>query len=117
MYPCILYIVPDFSLKSLILLKWTDSNGRPRNLRLRDEMCADWQDIGDLLEISPIRLTEIRRSHLYNPKMCCRDILLDWLQMDECSYPVNWDGMLRLLVDIGLSAIADKLQEALKHYQ
>ena len=36
--------------------------------------------------------------------------------MDGGSYSVNWDGMLCLLKDMKLSALARILQEALEHY-
>ena len=114
--PCIFFIVPDFSLKKLSLLKWTDSNGQPQELRLLDELSARWQEVGDLLELSPSRLDGIEVQRRCDARMCCRDVLLDWLKMDEGSYSVNWDGMLCLLKDMKLSALARILQEALEHY-
>ena len=113
----ILFIVPDFSLRSLTLLKRTDSNGQPQNLRLRDQLSTKWRDVGDLLGLTS-RLKGIEEQRHCDARLCCRDILLDWLQMDDgSSYPVNWDGMLSLLEDMELSATAKKLQGALKHYQ
>ena len=115
--PCIIYIVPDFSLKSLALLKWTDSNGQLQNLRLCKELSARWQEVGVLLGLSSSHLKAIEKQCHYDVTICCHDILSDWLQMDEGSYPVNWGGMLSLLKDMELSAIAKKLQGALEHYQ
>ena len=53
--------------------------------------------------------------HRCDARMCCRDVFLDWLKMDGGSYSVNWDGMLCLLKDMKLSALARILQEALEH--
>ena len=111
-----LFIVPDFSIKKLTLLIWTDSNGQPQELRLRDELSARWQEAGDLLGLSPSRLVGIEVQRHCDARMCCREVLLDWLKMDGGSYSVNWDGMLCLLKDIKLSALARILQEALEHY-
>ena len=111
-----LFIVPDFSIKNLTLLIWTDSNGQSQELRLCDELSARWQEAGDLLELSPSRLVGIEVHRHCDARMCCREVLLDWLKMDGGSYSVNWEGMLCLLKNMKLSALAVTLQGALKHY-
>ena len=110
------FIAPDFSLKNFTLLEWTDSNGQRQELRLRDELSDRWQDVGDLLGLPSSRLGGIKQQNQGNAEMCCREVLLDWLKMDKCSYPVNWAGMLCLLKNVKLSALAVTLQGALKHY-
>ena len=114
---CIFFIAPDFSLKNLTLLEWINSNGQPQELRLRDELSDRWVEVGDLLGLSSSRLGGIKEQNQGNAEMCCREVLLDWLKMDKCSYPVNWAGMLRLLKNVKLSALAVTLQRALKHYR
>ena len=69
-----------------------------------------------MLELSPSPLDGIEVQHRCDARMCCRDVFLDWLKMDGGSYSVNWDGMLCLLKDMKLSALARILQEALEHY-
>ena len=45
--------------------------------------------------------------------MCCRDVLLDWLDDNQGNYPATWEGVVQLLKDMEHSAIAQQLQNAL----
>ena len=113
-YNCICFILAkDFTLKHLTLLKWRDCDGKNRSLRLRDEMSSKWRDVGDLLEIDSSRLDCIHAHRMGDVRLCCRDILLDWLQMEDNSYPASWEGLLVLLEDLELNNVAKKLNEAL----
>ena len=76
-------------------------------------MSSKWRDVGDLLEIDSCRLDCIHAHRMGDVRLCCRDILLDWLQMEDNSYPASWEGLLVLLEDLELNNVAKKLNEAL----
>ena len=100
-------------MQQLTLLKWTDRDGQRHRLRLRDRISSRWREVGDLLGVDSSRQDSIHMDCGRDVKLCCRAVLLDWLQMEEPSYPTNWEGLLVLLEDLELHNIAKKLKEAL----
>ena len=103
----------EFNLHHLTVLKWTDSNGQTHSLRLRNEMSSRWRDVGDLLEVEFSRQEGIHMHRGGDVRLCCREVLADWLQMEEPSYPTNWEGLLLLLEDLELNKVAKTLKGAL----
>ncbi len=95
------------------MLEWTDKDGQPQILRVRDEMNANWDVAGDLLGLTPARLQIIDSQHR-DVRQCCRDVLIDWIKYGSPYYPPTWDGLIKLLIDLELSSIADTLKLALK---
>ncbi len=77
-------------------------------------MNAKWDDAGDLLELTPARLQGIDRHHRGDVRQCCRDVLIDWIKNGSPRYPPTWDGLIKLLINLELSSIADTLKLALK---
>ena len=80
-------------------------------------MSSRWRDVGDLLGVASSRLEGIHTQHMGEVKQCCRSVLLDWLEMEEKSYPASWEGLLVLLKDMQLNNLAKKLNEALDCYK
>ena len=106
-------LVVEFNLHHLTVLTWTDSDGQRHCLRLRNEMSSRWRDVGDLLEVEFTRQEGIDTYRRGDVRLCCRDVFVDWLQMEEPSYQTNWEGLLLLLEDLELTKMAKKLKEAL----
>ena len=104
----------EFNLHHLTVLKWADSDDQRHILRLRNEMTSKWRDVGDLLEVESSRQEEIDIRHRGDMRMCCRDVFVEWLQMETPCYPTSWEGVLDLLEDLELNKVANKLKEALE---
>ena len=96
------------------MLEWTDKDGQPQSLRVRDEMSVKWDDAGDLLELTPVRLQGIDSHRRGDVRQCCREVLIDWIKNGSPRYPPTWDGLIKLLINLELSSIADTLKLALK---
>ena len=109
----ILLAVP-LTLRTITLFKWTDENGQPKSLRILDEISSRWTEAGDLLGLSPARLKGIEVYQLKEARSCCRDVLQDWIQDSQGSYPVSWVGLICLLTDMKLTILAKDLQCALR---
>ena len=109
----ILLAVP-LTLGDITLYKWTDENGQPKSLRILDEISSRWTEAGDLLRLSLARLEDIEVHRLRNARSCCRDVLHDWIQDNQSSYPVNWEGFICLLKDMKLTVLAKELENALR---
>ncbi len=98
------------------MLEWTDTDGQSQTqtLRVRDEMSVKWEEVGDLLELTPDRLQGIDSQRRGDVRLCCRDVLVDWIKNGSPRYPLNWEGLLKLLEDLELSSTANTLKLALK---
>ncbi len=101
-------------MKKLIILKWTDTGGQPKTLRLIDEMISHWRKAGELLDLTAANLECISEKHRRDVRECLRDILRDWVQSDSSDYPATWGGLLSLLDDLELHTCAKSLQAALE---
>jgi len=101
------------NMQHLTLLKWIDRESQSHSLSLRYEMSPKWCDVGDLLGVDSSCLKAIHLPRMGDVEQCCRDVLQDWLQMEEPSYLVNWEGLLELLKDLKLNNVAKKLKDAL----
>ena len=96
-------------------MKWKDSQGQSKEIRIIKESSHKWTNMGDLLEIPPAELTSYQIAHLNRNEGCYRDVLLYWLDgKGSSSYPVTWDGFHELLMDVELVALAEKMSEALQ---
>ena len=102
------------TLRTITLYKWTDENGQPKSLRILDEITSRWTEAGDLLGLSPARLKGIEEHRLRDVRSCCRDVLQDWIQDNQGSYPVSWEGLICLLTDMKLTILAKELENALR---
>ena len=109
----ILLAVP-LTLGTITLYKWNDENGQLKSLRILDEISSRWTEAGDLLGLSPARLESIEADRLKVSKSCCRDVLHDWIQDHQGSYPISWEGLICLLMDMKLTILAKELDNALK---
>ncbi len=77
-------------------------------------MNANWYEVGDLLGLTPDRLHSIDSQRHGDVRRCCRDVLIDWIKDGSPYYPPTWDGLIKLLIDLERSSIADTLKLALK---
>ena len=100
------------TLGTITLYKWTDGNGQPKSLRILDEISSRWTEVGDLVGLSPAHLEGIEMDRLRVSKLCCRDVLHDWIQDNQGSYPVSWEGLICLLKDMNLTVLAEELENA-----
>ena len=112
-YVAFLLAVP-LTLRTITLYKWTDENGQTKSLRILDEISSRWTEAGDLLGLSPARLKGIEVYQLKEARSCCRDVLQDWIQDNQDSYPVSWEGLICLLTDMKLTILAKELENALR---
>ena len=109
-----LFAEPSLTISSLTCLRWTDRNGTVCVIKIRDKISPKWIEAGDLLGLSSERLKGIDLQHRGDVGMCIRDVLVDWLHENKGSYPTTWEGVVQLLEDMELSAIAQLLKIALQ---
>lgn len=75
-----------------------------------------WRNIGFLLNYSMKELEDIKREHDDSDELCWCDIMEAWVIKESSEfYPVNWDGLHKLLVDAGAFDAAKLLRVAVTH--
>lgn len=73
-------------------------------------ICLEWEKVGDLLGIEMSALMTMKEKKDMNS---CRNVIYYWQINNKMNYPFSWEGFCKLLNDMALSSIAEKLMEAL----
>ena len=108
------YVVGEnVSMRNLTLMKWTDSQGNLHKLRIVQNICPKWRQIGNILNISDPLLESILSQYRGDLEECCYAVLRQWMDNGSPDYPLTWEGLLELLNDVECSQVADELRDAL----
>ncbi len=99
-------------MSNLVLLKWTDSNGKKHRIHIISELSPKWSDISDLLGFSPA-LTQQIELNCSRVQDRGKEAMRLWLCSKEGAYryPTTWEGLIELLEDIELSSLASDIGE------
>ena len=107
-------------MKYLNLIRYCDPNtSEKKELRILDDLSADWEDIGEILGFKPPEIRAIRHAGAAKtPIQCLRDVISKWMQNAEKmpsskSYPCNWTGFHNMLMDSKHGTIANDLKAAI----
>ena len=112
---CVFSLVSDsVSMKDLTLIKWKDSQGKQRKLRIVQTICPKWRTVGNLLDISDPVLESILSQYRGDLEECCYAVLRQWLDNGSPGYPLTWEGLLELLEDVDCSQVSEELRDALE---
>ena len=110
----------DVQIKGLSyfnLIKYDDPNtGEKKELRLLQDLSADWKNIGEILGFSPSEIEAIQNAGAgKTPDQCIRDVFSKWIQnADNKRYRSNWRGVHELLKDSRYGATANDLKAAIE---
>ena len=94
--------------------------GEKKELRMLDNLSADWENIGEILGLKTTDITAIRNAGAgKNPLQCLRDVFTRWLDNADNMpskehYPCNWTGVYNLLLDSQHSTPAKDLKAAIE---
>lgn len=82
-----------------------------QSFRLKDEISSQWEELGTLLDLSLNQMEVWRKECLGKIAPCWKRVIEHWLTIGGTpDYPATWDGLYKLLEDVGCPAIADKLK-------
>ena len=93
----------------IILIKYQVRN-EEKEFRLIQMIQNQWYDIGTLLGV-PMNMIDSRKTN----EEKCRDVLKKWMERGSQKYPVDWDGLIKVLQDVQMGVVAQELEEALEH--
>ena len=97
------------TLRNLVLLKWTDDEGRERKFKLIRKVSSIWRLIGNCLEFTKEKLDMWEAKYAGNTYNCWYAMIREWL---EDKLP-KWTDLFSVLDDIGYSKVRVDLESAL----
>ena len=107
-------------MKCLNLIRYCDpSTSEKKELRILDDLSADWEDIGEILGFRPPEIKAIRHAGAgKTPVQCLREVISKWTQNADNMpsskrYPCNWTGFYNMLMDSKHGATANDLKAAI----
>ena len=103
-------------MKYLNLIRYHDPNtSEKKELRILDDLSADWECIGEILDFRPPEINAIRHAGAgKTPIQFLRDIIYKWMQnANNIQYPCNWKGLYNMLMDSKHGATANDLKAAI----
>ena len=99
--------------KELVRLKYTE-NGEEKKLQIIKEASNKWKDIVSVLSDDPNRISVLEQQHPGRPQDCLRQTLIDdFINQKPDDYSQGWSGLIELLDDVDLKALAEKVKHAL----
>ena len=102
------------SLNSLSLLKWKDECGKEQRLQLVEKVSVKWLGFGLAVGIEMDRLEAWEKQYHEDGSRCWLEVMKCWLNSGGYGdYPATWEGLYRLLMDMGYKKVAKELRTAL----
>ena len=107
-------------MEYLNLIRYYDPNTSKKNeLRILDDLAADWECIGELLGFRPPEIEAIRHPGAGRiPIQCLREVISKWIEnadnmRSSKQYPCNWNGLYNILINSKHGATASDLNAAI----
>lgn len=94
--------------------------GNKRELKITQEVCANWKTIGELLGFTPGVIATVKNPGAgKTPEQCFCDIITRWMKNASKlprkeRYPNNWTGVYNLLEDAEHASLANHLKAAVE---
>ena len=59
---------------------------------------AEWEDVGYILYYDARKIESIKEKY-HNPKKCCRELFIDWLETSHGVSPKEWGTLLNTIAE------------------
>ena len=100
-------------MKYLYHIRYYDPNTfEKKELRILEDLSADWQEIGDILGFRPPEMKAIEAK-----KTPIREIFIKWIQnadMTDRRFPINWTGVYNILEATKHGTTSNDLKDAIE---
>ena len=104
-------IIADLS--ALLVLKYTDK-GEKKKVRIINKASHKWKDIASLLSKDANVTSVLEQKCRGDPSECLKETFAEYfINKKPKDYSQDWDGMIELLDDVGLEALAEEVKHAL----
>ena len=100
----------------LLLIKYKEAGGKgKKEYRLLQNIQMKWKDIGRRLGIGSAVLTGYESRHRGDIVEQCQEVFSHWRNAGAENYPFTWNGVLKILRDVEMGKVADRLEKALSN--
>ena len=101
-------------LRELTKLKYIE-DGEEKDVQIIKEASHKWEDIVSLISDDPNRISALEKER-GKPYACLRQALIDdFINQKPEEYSHDWRGLIKLLKDVDLPVLAEKVKHALLH--
>ena len=101
------------TLKELMMLKYKDK-GQEKKVRIIKEASCKWKDIASLICENPNKVKVLEDENRGRHEDCLRQTLVeDFINKKPTDYSQDWSGLIELLDNVDLEALAEKVKNAL----
>ena len=104
----------SLSLSELTLFKWKNTQGEVQTLNIINQVASQWWNIGILLGFTMPELETLQQKAMNDSIQSCRHVFSQWIDKGgHPKYPLTWNSLHELLVDIQKDSLAKQLSQAL----
>ena len=101
------------TLKELMMLKYKEK-GQEKKVRIIKEASCKWKDIASLICENPNKVKVLEDENRGRHEDCLRQTLVeDFINKKPADYSQDWSGLIELLDNVDLEALAEKVKNAL----
>ena len=101
------------ALDDLMILKYMDK-GEKKKLRIISEASHKWKDIASLICGDTNTTIVLEQKYHSDPNECLRQVFINnFISKKPQNYTQDWSGLIELLDDVGLEALAKNIEHAL----
>ena len=95
------------------MLKYKDK-GQEKKVRIIKEASCKWKDIASLICENPNKVKVLEDENRGRHEDCLRQTLVeDFINKKPTDYSQDWSGLIELLDNVDLEALAEKVKNAL----
>ena len=101
------------TLGQLMVLKYVDE-GKMKRVRIISTASHKWKDIASLICDDTNKISVLEQKHQNDPNECLRGVFIhNFINKKPQNYSQDWSGLVELLNDIELEAVAKEVEHAL----
>ena len=104
------------TLDELMILKYADK-GEKKKVRIINTASHKWKDLASLICDDAHQISVLEQKCQNNPNECLRQLFIhNFIDKKPQKYSQDWSGLIELLDDIGLEAVAKEVEHAIKSF-
>ena len=102
------------SLDELVILKYADK-GATKRVRIISTASHKWKEIASIISNDAHQTSVLEEKYRSDPNECLRQVFIQYfIDKKPQKYSHDWNGLIELLYDVDLEALAEDVEHALK---
>lgn len=105
----------SIKMSYLSVLHYLDREDKEHTLKIIKRIAADWEELALILGSDPKLIVSSYSGGKDIALRCCRDVLSEWFENNGAdSYPLSWNGLIKVIRDMELIRVAAEIETALQ---